>query len=309
MTSMRPLNWTRGKPAADNGLFRSPRSTRPTARRAGRLRPGVHRSVHFQGDFVKIHHRAAGVLTFAALFAGHALAQTPAPAAPPAAPAKATMNPKAVERLKAMGAHLRTLKAFTVTADVTNDLVLDNGQKVEATSTVEISARMPNLLMVSTQAPLRSRKFYYDGKTVTVFGEKLGYYGQFTAPDTIVATLEGAAKKYGVEVPLADLFFFGTEKSNLAAITEALYTGPQRVGGVLCDNFAFRQPDVDWQVCIQRGKEALPRKLVITSTDVAERPQRRSVLTWKPGSAPAAAAFTFKPPKDAKRIAVKEAAS
>jgi len=33
------------------------------------------------------------------------------------------------------------------------------------------------------------------------------------------------------------------------------------------------------------------------------------VLTWKPGVAPAAAGFTFKPPKDAKRIAVKEMAS
>ena len=262
--------------------------------------------------------RIAGTPTLAIICAGSAIAQTAPPAAPtaPAAQApsaaapKATINQKALDRLKAMGAHLRTLQAFTVTADVTNDLVLDTGQKVEATSTVEISARMPNLLTVSTQAPLRSRKFYYDGKTVTVFGEKIGYYGQFNAPDTIAATIEVAAKKYGVEVPLADLFLFGTPKSNLAAITEALYTGPQRVGGVLCDNFAFRQPDVDWQVSgIQRGKEALPRKLVITSTDVAERPQRRSVLTWKPGSAPAAAAFTFKPPKDAKRIAVKEAAS
>jgi hypothetical protein len=257
-------------------------------------------------------------MLFCAVCAAPALAQTAAPAAQPAGPAaaapaaataKATINQKALERLRAMGAHLRTLKAFTVTADVTSDLVLDNGQKIETASTVEISARMPNLLMVSTQAPLRSRRVYYDGKTVTVFGEKLGYYGQFNAPDTIAATLEVAAKKYNLEVPLADLFFFGSPKFDLSTISEALYTGPQRVGGVLCDNFAFRQPDVDWQVCVQRGKEALPRKLVITSTDVAERPQRRSVLTWKAGAAPAAAAFTFKPPKDAKRIAVKETAS
>ena len=266
---------------------------------------------------MKASFRIIGALTLAAACAGSALAQTAAPAAPAApsaaapAPAssKPTINEKALERLKAMGAHLRTLKAFTVTADVTTDLVLDSGQKVESGQTVEISARLPNMVLVSTQAPLRSRKIYYDGKTVTVYGEKIGYYGSFPAPATIVATLEAAAKKYGIEVPLADLFLFGTDKSNLGAITEALYTGPQRVGGVLCDNFAFRQPDVDWQVCIERGTKALPRKLVITSTDVAERPQRRSVLTWKAGTAPAAEAFTFKPPKDAKRIAVKEVAS
>jgi hypothetical protein len=266
---------------------------------------------------VKLPFRFASTLTAAAMCAGTALAQTAAPAAAPAAPsapaaaapAKPTINAKAMERLKAMGAHLRMLKAFSVTADTTSDLVLDSGQKIETTQVVEMSARMPNMLTVSVQAPLRSRKIYYDGKEVTIYGEKLGYYGTFKAPDTIAATLEAAAKKHGIEVPLADLFYFGTEKSNLAAVTEALYTGPQRVGGVLCDNFAFRQPDVDWQVCIERGKNPLPRKMIVTTTDVAERPQQRSVLTWKPGVAPAPAAFTFKAPKDAKKIAVKEMAS
>ena len=270
-----------------------------------------------KGDPVKGHIPAATALLVLSVSAATSFAQTTAPASSPAAPpatpaaaaAKPTINAEALERLKAMGAHLRSLKAFTVIADVTNDLVLDSGQKVETAQTVEMSARMPNMLAVSIQSPLKSRKIVYDGKTVTVFAEKLGYYGVFPAPDTIAATVEAASKKYGIEVPLADLFLWGTPKSDFGAITEALYTGPQRIGGVLCDNFAFRQPDVDWQVCIERGKNALPRKLIVTTTDVAERPQHRSVLTWKPGVAPAAAGFTFKPPKDAKRIAVKEMAS
>jgi len=263
---------------------------------------------------VRIVTTVAGALALAALGTGPALAQTAAapaaPAAPPSAQSvKATINDGAIERLKAMGAHLRSLKAFTVAADVATDLVLDSGQKIEIVQAVELSARTPNMFVASVKSPVRSRKVYYDGKTVTVYAEKLGYYGTFAAPDTIAATLEAAAKKYAIEVPLADLFLFGTDRADLGAITEALYTGPQSVGGVLCDNFAFRQPDVDWQVCIERGKNALPRKLVITSTDIAERPQRRSVLTWKPGTAPAASSFTFKPPKGAKRIAVKEMAS
>ena len=38
------------------------------------------------------------------------------------------------------------------------------------------------------------------------------------------------------------------------------------------------------------------------------QPVRRSILSWKAGTAPEAAAFTFVPPKGATRIAVKEAA-
>ena len=208
-----------------------------------------------------------------------------------------------------MGAHLRSLKTFTVNADVTVEEVLDSGQKVENALTVEIAARMPDKLRVHTTSAERSRKIYYDGKSVTIFGEKLGYYGSFPAPATIAQTVDVAAKKYGLEVPLADLFLMGTDKFDTKSITEAIYVGPQMIGGVLCDQLAFRQPGVDWQICIERGKAPLPRKLVVTGTDGdPAQPVRRSILTWKAGSAPEAAAFTFVPPKGATRIAVKEAA-
>ena len=233
----------------------------------------------------------------------------PAPAAAPAPTAAAVINAKAVERLNAMGAHLRSLKAFTVNADVTVEEVLDSGQKVENALAVEIAARMPDKLRVSTTSAERSRKIYYDGKSVTIFGQKLGYYGSFPAPATIAQTVDVAAKKYGLEVPLADLFLMGTDKFDTKSITEAIYVGPQMIGGVLCDQLAFRQPGVDWQICIERGKAPLPRKLVVTGTDGdPTQPVRRSILTWKAGSAPEAAAFTFVPPKGATRIAVKEAA-
>jgi hypothetical protein len=266
----------------------------------------------------RVLRRARAALTAGALlplFAGHGVAWAQQPAAPASAatapaPAAATViNEKAVARLNAMGAHLRSLKAFTVTADVTTEEVLDSGQKVENANTVEIAARMPNKLRVATSSAERSRKIYYDGKTVTIYAEKLKYYGSFAAPATISETIEVAAKKYGLEIPLADLFLMGTDRFDTKSITEAIYVGPQLIGGVLCDQLAFRQPGVDWQICIERGKAPLPRKLVVTGTggDPAQ-PVRRSILTWKAGTAPDAAAFTFVPPKGASRIAVKEAA-
>ncbi len=255
---------------------------------------------------------AAGALLPLLAAQGAAWAQQPAAPAAAAAPAPAAaaiINAKAVERLNAMGAYLRSLKAFTVNADVTVEEVLDSGQKVENALMVEIAARMPDKLRVHTTAAERSRKIYYDGKSVTIFGEKLGYYGSFAAPATIAQTVDVAAKKYGLEVPLADLFLMGTDKFDTKSITEAIYVGPQMIGGVLCDQLAFRQPGVDWQICIGRGKSPLPRKLVVTGTDGdAAQPVRRSILTWKAGTAPEAAAFTFVPPKGATRIAVKEAA-
>ena len=241
-------------------------------------------------------------------------AQQAAPAAPAAQPAPAptdaaVVNEKAVERLNAMGAYLRSLKVFTVDAQVTVEEVLDSGQKVENALSIDIAARRPDKLRVDTTSAQRSRKVYFDGKTVTIYAEKLKYYGSFPAPATIGEAVEAAAKKYGLEFPLADLFLMGTDKFDTKSITEAIYVGPQLVGGVLCDQLAFRQPGVDWQVCIERGNTPLPRKLVVTGTDGdPAQPVRRSILTWKAGVAPNAAEFTFVPPKGANRIAVAEAA-
>jgi hypothetical protein len=257
---------------------------------------------------------AGAALATGVLVAGNGAVWAQQPAAPAPAPAAAAtpaavINAKAIDRLNAMGAHLRSLKAFTVNADVTVEEVLDSGQKVENAVSIDIAARLPNKLRVHTTSAERSRKIYYDGKSVTIFAEKLKYYGSFPAPATIAETVDVAAKKYGIEVPLADLFLMGTDKFDTKSITEAIYVGPQVIGGVLCDQLAFRQPGVDWQICIERGRAPLPRKLVVTGTggDPAQ-PVRRSILSWKAGTAPEAAAFTFVPPKGTTRIAVKEAA-
>ena len=123
---------------------------------------------------------AGAALAAGVLLAGNGAAWAQQPAAPAAAPAPAAaaasaavVNAKAIDRLNAMGAHLRSLKAFTVNADVTVEEVLDSGQKVENALTVEIAARMPDKLRVSTTSAERSRKVYYDGKSVTIFGQKL----------------------------------------------------------------------------------------------------------------------------------------
>src|SRR5664279_3069454 len=173
---------------------------------------------------------AAGVLlaTNGAIWAQQPAApakDAPAPAAASAAADAAVINDKAIERLNAMGAYLRALKVFTVDAQVTVEEVLDSGQKVENALSIDIAARRPDMLRVETTSAQRSRKVYYDGKTVTIFGEKIGYYGSFPAPATIGETVELAAKKYGLEFPLADLFLMGTDKFDTKSITEAIYVG------------------------------------------------------------------------------------
>jgi hypothetical protein len=60
---------------------------------------------------------------------------------------------------------------------------------------------------------------------------------------------------------------------------------------------------VDWQIWIQEGKQPLPRKIVITTRDMANAPQFSVVITrWNLAPAFDESVFTFKPSKEAKKV-------
>ena len=92
-----------------------------------------------------------------------------------AAPAPA-VDPAALQALDRMGAALRSHMTFVLTADISDEDVLDSGQKLQYDGKLQISARRPDRFLISSTSDTRSRDFYYDGKAVTVFSPKLGMY-------------------------------------------------------------------------------------------------------------------------------------
>jgi hypothetical protein len=233
-----------------------------------------------------------------AIGAGAAVAQTPAPTA------AVERDPKALEALAAMGKHLRSLKQFSVRAETTTDEVLTTGQKIQFGGTVEYKVSQPNRLRAEVRNDRVHRQFFYDGATLTQYAPKKKLYGSVKTPATIAETLKMADEKFDITLPLADLFYWGSENSGIADIKEAALIGPALIGGVDCDHYAFRQADVDWQVWIARGPKPLPLKLVVTTLEEPGQPQFASVLKWDIQPKFDAKTFTLVPPKDAHRIEV-----
>jgi hypothetical protein len=223
------------------------------------------------------------------------------------------IEPKAMEALQKMGGFLRTLKAYEVSFKVSKDEVLDSGQKIMVDGTSKLTVQTPDRLHFSTKIDEAHRdlQFFYDGKTFTIYGNTNKFYASVPAPATIRELLDVAEERYDIDLPFRDLFVWGTDKADVAAIQSAIYIGPTKIDGVPCDHFAFRNVDVDWQICIEQGDTPLPRKLVITTMDEAERPQYVSIMNWKLSPKIKSKTFTFVPPKDAHKIefAVVEAAT
>ncbi|WP_029917195.1 DUF2092 domain-containing protein [Caulobacter sp. UNC358MFTsu5.1] len=219
------------------------------------------------------------------------------------APAAAKPDPDALAALNKMGEALRALNAFTLTADVTTEQVLDSGQKLQYGGDLKIEALRPSGFKIHMDFDHKEREIYYDGKSVTLFAPKVGYYASVPAPPTIAATVATISDKYGVEIPLADLFQLGVDPALTARIQSGFDVGPEKVGGVACEHYAFRQAAADWQVWIRSDGPALPCKMVITTTQDQAQPQYTAVMTWD-DKAPAQAAYTFNPPANAHRITV-----
>lgn len=216
------------------------------------------------------------------------------------------VDPAVMTALNAMGTYLRTLQKFEVSSAHTSEQVLEDGQKIEKNAQASITVQLPNKLHATMQSA-SMRELFYDGKTATLYTPSLKYYTTVETADTIGGMITQASEKYGIEIPMRDLFIWGTPAASTDKIESAMNVGQEYIDGDLCDHYIFRQPQVDWQLWIKTGDKPLPRKLVITNRADEARPQSSSILSWNLKPAVKNSDFKFSPPKGAKPIAIRDA--
>jgi hypothetical protein len=230
-------------------------------------------------------------------------------AVPALAQAPPAIEPGAMAALQGMGAYLRTLKAFQVEVATTDEDVLDDGQKIQYSGKTSILARMPNGLRAEVESDRHERMYLYDGKSFTLFAKRLNYYATVPAPPTVGQLANTLDEQYDVTVPIVDLFRWGTPSWSTEGIKGAMDVGASVVEDVTCQQYAFRQDDIDWQIWIQKGDHPLPRRLVITTKTDEARPQHTAEYTWNLAPSWNDAAFVFDPPEGAGKVVLAKAAA
>jgi hypothetical protein len=212
------------------------------------------------------------------------------------------VDPEVMKSFERMGAFLRSLRSLHITSQTTTDEVSDSGQKIKISSVVDIFARRPDRLRVDINGDRMHRELYFDGKTFTQYSPDLGYYAAFDAPPTIAEVIDKLEERYGIELPLQDLFYWGTDKFDTSQVLSATDVGPSRVTGFDCEHLAFRQKDVDWQVWVAKGPQPFPLKFVVTTTTQRAQPEYAAVLWWDVSTNAPDATYQFVPPKGAHQI-------
>lgn len=207
------------------------------------------------------------------------------------------VDPGSIQALKEMGANLRALKRYSVSTELTGERVLADGQKLQHSAAAQLDVVAPNMLRARMSSTRSQREIYYDGKTATLYTPQQKYYSSVKFDEPLSGLVAKLEERYGVEIPLYDLFTWGTPAAAIDKIESAMNAGQDYIGHDLCNHYAYRQGNFDWQIWITADDKTLPRKLVITNRTDEARPQSVTMMNWtlKPGFKDAV--FKFTPPK------------
>lgn len=231
---------------------------------------------------------------------------------PPAAPAQQTeveeilnVDKEALEILKKATDYLTGLEQLNLKAYKEQDVVQESGQKLQFSTSFEVSLKRPNRLFASFRDDDGNmRRLWYDGKTVTMYDEREEVYGQIPAGETIDEMLDYLEVVIQYPLPLADLFYNDLSSLSDRALS-GMYLDISFVEKSACDHLAFRGESVDWQFWVDRGEKPLIRKIVITYKELPGEPQLSARLSdWEVKPSLSDTLFQFSKPAGARRIEV-----
>jgi hypothetical protein len=204
---------------------------------------------------------------------------------------------------KAMSDYVANQSVLSLAFDSDIEVVTSDLQKIQFTSSGQVLLNRPDKIRASRTGGYADIELVFDGQTVTALGKSVNLFAQANAPGSVDQLIDRLRDQYGVAMPGADLLLSRVYDELMAGVLDAKHIGLGVVDGVDCEHLAFRNADVDWQLWVEVGPRPIPRKYVITSKAVTGAPQYTlRIKEWRTDVPPAAEAFAFKPPADAKLV-------
>src|SRR3954451_13448713 len=116
-----------------------------------------------------------------------------------------SVEPDAVAALKRMSSYLTSLNTAQITSNGSLDVVTQDGQRIQLDGVTNYKLRKPGFA-IDFDSDLKKRRFFYDGKNFTEYSPSVGFYASTAAPPTNRDALDVMYTKYGIKLPLDDLF-------------------------------------------------------------------------------------------------------
>lgn len=202
-----------------------------------------------------------------------------APANPSSGP---SLEPKAIEVLKAASQRLAAAHSMSFRADVSYESPTRQGPPLVYATQSDVVLVRPNKLRVITPFDGPASEFYYDGKVMMAYAPAENLVAVADAPATIDATLEAAFSRAGIYFPFTDVIVTDPYKDIADGLTLAYYVGQSHVvAGITTDIVAYVTNGVFIQAWIG-ADDKLPR--ILRAIYLDDKLQQRHILVlsnWK----------------------------
>jgi hypothetical protein len=262
-------------------------------------------------------HRWAAVILVPVLAAGACAQRPKGPAVPAtaskapeaAAPAPAqdvargVIDPEALNRLRQMSETLAAARSFSYRTRTSGEVPAPTGQFLTVFASTEIAVQRPDKVSARIGGGLPPHRIVYDGATLWAFDPQHNMYARRAESGGIQAAIRFLEEQAGIPFPAEDFLTPDPYASMTRNLESAFVAGPAEVDGHPTDHLAFMNAAANWEIWIDRGKEALPRRFAITFKDAPNFPRFHiEFLDWKLNPRHPAGEFAFTPPKGARQI-------
>ncbi|MEA5509747.1 DUF2092 domain-containing protein [Crocosphaera sp. UHCC 0190] len=198
---------------------------------------------------------------------------------------------------------LKERSTFTVEIDITYDNILQSGEKVQYSAYQKVLVNKPNQLRSDYVGDQRNTSFYYDGKNFTLFNPNLNLYGTKPAPSNLDEAVNNIEEKYGITIPMSNLFVSDPCNAIKSEIQESLYLGSSLVNRESTYHILLVGETRNIQLWISQQEPFVPLKAIITYKDLPESPQYTAMFSnWDFKPEIGSDTFTFSPSEDTFQI-------
>jgi hypothetical protein len=217
------------------------------------------------------------------------------------------IDPRADEILKVMSNVLTSAKQFTVRNHATSDERITTGELVEMSASIDLAVRRPDAAHAVVSGDLRPMRYWIGGGRVAVLDESRWTYATAPIARDLDSAIDQMWDRYGVKIPLIDFISNNPYEKLTREVDAGYYAGLHTVDGIACHHLVFTQGDIDWQIWIEDGLVALPRKLMISYKTEPGAPRYTAMLSdWDLSPDLGDGVFEFVPPGTAEQITFAE---
>lgn len=221
--------------------------------------------------------------------------------------ASAQVDQKVRDVLMPMTHFIEKSTHYRMELSISNDAVLESGQKIELGSQVTASIQKPSKARIEFEYRNGERAMILmDGTKLAVLiftSVGIVLYDSVDQPGDIDTSLRYLSDVLHTEDQLKGFFSINFSERLHGIIQQGAYLGVASLAGVECDNLAMRSDENDIQLWVRKEGDPLPHRLVVYYTQLEGLPGYRvNFKNWDFAPDFSEELFDVSIPPDAKRV-------